>query len=110
MSVTVITDSTLQSEVLAETKKAVLVDFWAQWYGPCKMLAPGLSAISEKRSDDIKICKIDVDSNIKSAKDFQISSIPCCIVFQNGKEIGRIIGHRTEAGMNDEITKIIGKA
>jgi len=109
MSVTVITDSTFQSEVLSESQKAVLVDFWAQWCGPCKMLAPVLSSIAEKRVSDLKVCKIDVDTNIESAQNYQISSIPCCIIFKNGKEIGRIIGHRPEAGMNDEINKILAK-
>ncbi len=110
MSVSVVTDATFKAEVLSVSQKAVLVDFWAQWCGPCKMLAPILASIAEKRSRDIKICKIDVDSNVESAQNFQISSIPCCVIFKDGKEVGRIIGHRPEVAMNEEITKILQKA
>jgi len=109
MSVKVVTDATFKADVLEGGSVPVLVDFWAEWCGPCKMLAPILSSISDKRSD-VKICKVDVDSNSAVAQQYQIASIPCCIMFKNGKEVGRIVGHRPESAFNDEITKLIAKA
>ena len=77
----------------------VLVDFYANWCGPCKMLAPVL----EKISDDIKVVKINVDSNGDLAREYGVMSIPCLILFEKGKEIKRNVGFMPEAKLKEFI-------
>jgi thioredoxin 1 len=86
-----ITDNTFESEVMNETK-AVLVDFWASWCGPCLALAPVLEKIAEELAGRIKFCRLNVDENQKAAADFGILSIPTLIIFKDRKEVTRIIG------------------
>ena len=105
MAVEEVTDSSFDKEVINETEKLVLVDFWAEWCGPCKMLAPVIKSLSEKMEDSVKFLKLDTDANSTSAQKFQITSIPCCILFKDGKEVHRIIGFRNESAMSEEITK-----
>ena len=106
MSVSEVTDSNFEELVLEEKDKLVLVDFWAEWCGPCKMLAPVIKSLSEKLSDKIKFLKLDTDGNSATAQKFQITSIPCCIAFKDGKELTRIIGFRNESAMEEELLKI----
>ena len=80
-------------------KEKVLVDFYANWCGPCKMLAPVL----EKVSNDIKIIKVNVDSNQELAREYGIMSIPCLILFDGGEEIKRNVGFMPEAKLKDFI-------
>lgn len=81
-------------EEVLETKGIVLVDFWASWCGPCKMLAPILEEISEETS--VKISKVDVDSNNELAGEFKIRSIPTIIVFRNGEKVDEMIGFKSK--------------
>lgn len=74
-------------------KKRVLVDFYANWCGPCKMLGPVL----EKVSDEIDVLKVNVDTNQDLAREYGIMSIPCVILFENGKEVKRNIGFMSES-------------
>lgn len=84
-----------ESEVLkAETP--VLVDFWATWCGPCRMLAPTVSAIAEKYAGKIKVCKVDIDENIPLAEKYGIEVIPTLILFEKGEIKARKIGLMTE--------------
>ena len=85
------TDDSFQKEVLA-AEFPVLVDFWAPWCGPCKMLAPTLEEISEENSGKIKIVKINVDYNQKMAAKFGIKSIPTMIIFNKGELKNQIVG------------------
>ena len=90
MSVNHVNAATFQKEVL-ENEKPVLLDFWATWCGPCRMLSPILDEIAEER-EDIAVCKVNVDEAPELARRFGIVSIPTLIVMQNGREEDRVIG------------------
>ncbi len=90
MAVLHITKDTFQAEVL-ESEKTVLLDFWATWCGPCRMIAPVLEEVAQER-EDVKVCKIDVDQEPELAKQFQIMSIPTLIVMEKGKIINQALG------------------
>ena len=83
--------------------KPVLVDFYATWCGPCKMLAPVLKQVKEELGDRIKIIKIDTDKNQELASKYQVRSVPTMILFQNGKQLWRQSGLLTK----EEILKVI---
>ena len=106
MAITQVTDATFEDEVIG-SNIPVIVDFWAEWCGPCKMMAPVLETISEKYSDQLTIYKLDTDANQQTAADYEITGIPCCIVFKGGEEIGRIVGFRSEDAFVDELKKHI---
>ena len=90
MSVFHITAENFQKEVI-ESKETVLLDFWAGWCGPCKMLAPILDEIALERPD-IKVCKINIDEEPKLAQQFQIMSIPTLLVFERGTVLKKTTG------------------
>ena len=90
MAVITITSANFEQEVL-NSDKTVLIDFWASWCGPCKMLSPVVDEIAEEVSD-VKICKINVDDEPDLASRFQVMSIPTLVVIQNGAEVRRSVG------------------
>ena len=92
MSVININQENFNQEVI-NSDRPVLVDFWASWCGPCKMLSPIVDEIAEERSD-IKVCKVNVDEQPELAAQFQIMSIPTLIVFKNGKVFNQTSGAR----------------
>ena len=91
MSEIILNDSNFEQEVL-KSDKPVLVDFWATWCGPCRMLAPLISQLAEKYSDFIKVGKVDVDENHLLAQSFNISSIPTLIMFKDGQILSQRVG------------------
>lgn len=86
-----ITEANFENEVV-NSDRPVMVDFWASWCGPCKMLSPIVEEIASERSD-IKVGKVNVDEQEELAEKFSIMSIPCVIVFRDGKEAGRSVGY-----------------
>ena len=95
MSVTTITKQNFQSEVL-HADKPVLLDFWAGWCGPCRMVSPIVDEIAEERSD-IKVGKVNVDEQPELAAQFGVMSIPTLVVMKDGKVVNQTVGARPKA-------------
>ena len=86
-----VTDATFEDEVI-QADTPVVVDFWAEWCGPCKAIAPTLEEIAGDYGDRLKVVKVDVDENHQSATQYGIRSIPSLLLFKDGAEVDRIIG------------------
>src|SRR4030095_14117040 len=99
-----VSDSSFKSEVL-ESGKPVLVDFWAPWCGPCRMLAPTVEAIAEQYSESASVVKVNVDDSPATAEAYQIRGIPTLILFSEGKEVERVVG----AASKESISRMIEK-
>jgi thioredoxin 1 len=101
-----VTDATFESEVL-KSDVPVLVDFWATWCGPCKMIAPVLSELAEEYDGRLKVAKVDVDSNNAIAMQFRIMSIPSLLFFKNGEKVDQIIGAMPKQSFVEKIDKVL---
>ena len=93
-----VTDQSFADDVLT-SDKPVLVDFWATWCGPCKMVAPVLEEIAAEHKDKLTVAKLDIDENPGTARDFQVMSIPTLILFQGGKPVKQIVGAKPKAAL-----------
>lgn len=100
--VTNLTETTFD-EVVSGTTEPVIVDFWAEWCGPCKMVAPILDEIAEEQEGAVKITKLNVDENPSVAQRFGVMSIPTMLVFRNGEVDKRIVGAKGKAQLIEEL-------
>lgn len=91
MSVISITSENFEGEV-SEARVPVLVDFWASWCGPCKMMSPVVEQIAEEMGSNAKVCKINIDEQPELARKYNVMSIPTFLLFKDGKEVNRTIG------------------
>lgn len=101
-----VTDASFADDVLLSTKP-VLVDFWADWCGPCKMVAPVLEEIAGTHADKLTVAKVDVDANPDVARDYQILSLPTMMLFSGGKPVKQIVGAKGKAALLRELDGII---
>lgn len=101
MSIIKLTKDSYHNEVM-ETEKVVVIDFWATWCGPCKMMAPVVEEVA-KDYPDVKVCKINVDEEPELSNAFKIVSIPTIVVIKNGEIIDSVVGYRPK----EDIEKII---
>jgi thioredoxin 1 len=101
-----VTDINFQTEVV-EADKPVLVDFWAPWCGPCRMVAPVLEEIAKERGDDIQIVKLNIDENPQTAAKFQVMSIPTLILFKDGEVAHKVIGALPKRRLDAELDPVL---
>jgi thioredoxin 1 len=101
-----VTDDSFADDVLSSATP-VLVDFWATWCGPCRMVAPVLEEIAVDKAGSLTVAKVDVDANPGTARDFQVVSIPTMILFKDGKPVTRIVGAKGKAALLREIAEFL---
>lgn len=99
-----LTDDNFQSEVL-NADKPVLVDFWAEWCGPCRMVAPIVEELAKEYDGTLKVGKVDVDANQRVSMQFGIRSIPTLLIFKNGKVVDQVIGAVPKRALADKVSK-----
>ena len=99
-------DQDFKSDVL-ESDKFVLVDFWAEWCGPCKAIAPSLEEISEEMKDKLKVVKVNVDENPTVSQSYSIRSIPALMIFKNGVKVSEKMGALPKSALHSWINDTI---
>ncbi|SFP85549.1 thioredoxin [Amycolatopsis arida] len=102
-----VTDASFADDVLT-SDKPVLVDFWATWCGPCRMVAPVLEEIASEHKDKLTVAKLDIDENPNAARDYQVMSVPTLILFKGGKPVKQIVGAKPKAALLSDLADVLG--
>jgi thioredoxin 1 len=105
MTPTAVTDNTFQAEVL-ESERPVVVDFWAAWCGPCRVMSPILEEIAQER-DDLRVVKVDTDANQRVAAEYGVLSMPTFMVFRDGAPVGQIVGARPKKRLLADLEELL---
>jgi thioredoxin 1 len=105
MALTEVTDTSFQAEVV-ESAEPVLVDFWAPWCGPCRLVSPVLEQIDADRSD-VRVVKLNVDENQQTAATFGVMSIPTMILFKNGQAVHQIVGAQPRPRIESQLDEVL---
>lgn len=106
MSVTPVTDQTFTEQVL-QSDKPVVVDFWAEWCGPCRMVSPILEELSNEHGDKVSFVKLNVDENPQTAASYRVTSIPTLNVYSGGQVVKQIIGARPKSAILAELSDYV---
>jgi thioredoxin 1 len=101
-----VTDATFADEVL-NSKETIMVDFWAEWCGPCRAVSPILDQIASEHADKIKIVKLNVDDNPQMAMKYQITSIPAMKVFRGGEVVKTVIGAKPKPAIEADLAEFL---
>ena len=102
-----LSDATFDESV-GGAETPIVVDFWAEWCGPCKMIAPALEEIASEQSGRIRIAKLNVDDNPDTARRFDVMSIPTLLVFQDGQPVKRLVGAKGKGQLLQDLSEFIG--
>ena len=105
MPVTSVTDDTFQAEVL-ESELPVVVDFWAAWCGPCRVMSPILEEIAAER-DDLRVVKLDTEANLETATRYGVMAMPTFMVFRDGAPVGAIVGSRPKRRLLEDLAAFL---
>lgn len=100
------TTDSFQADVL-DADKPVIVDFWAEWCGPCRMVSPILDEIAAEYSEKLKVVKVNVDDHPQLAMDYQVTGIPLLGIFQGGKMVKQLVGARPKAAIVSELAEFL---
>ena len=106
MGATPVTDDKWTSEVL-EADTPVLVDFWAEWCGPCRMVGPIVDEIADEQGGKLKVLKLNVDENPNTAREYGVMSIPTLLVFKDGEQAKRIVGAKAKGALMGDLSEFV---
>ena len=105
--ISTLTDSTFDEEIAGSAADVVIVDFWAEWCGPCKMIAPVLEDIANENKGKLAVAKLNVDDNPDVARRYEVLSIPTLLVFQEGELRKRLVGAKGKAQLLQDLSEFI---
>lgn len=106
MSEVILNDANFEEEVLKH-KGPVMVDFWATWCGPCRMLGPVVEEIAKEYAGKVKVCKLNVDEGTETSSHYRITSIPTIIFFKDGQVAGQTVGLQSKAALQEKLNALL---